>query len=276
MRRDLEKVYIPSCTDCLHNKSMTQKLAGPLHPLPIPDKRGDSVAMDFIGPLPLDENCDCILSMTDRLGSDIHIVPTSIDIATEDLALLFFNNWYCENGLPNNIVTDHNKLFVSKFWHALHNLTGVKLKLSSAYHLETDGTSEHSNKTINQCVCYHVHHNQKGWVHTLPQIHFDIMNSVTPRLAFLISRFALGIHPILYLPLCQRHSRKLPLAQIKLNAPKPLLHSYRTMFNEAKDNLLQVKVFQAHYANLNRSPEIPFRIGNKVMLLTLHCCHKYK
>lgn len=69
MRQDLEKAYIPSCTDCQHNKSSTQKPTGPLHPLPIPDDWGDSVAMDFIGPLPLDNGFDCILSMMDRLGS---------------------------------------------------------------------------------------------------------------------------------------------------------------------------------------------------------------
>jgi len=64
------------------------------------------------------------------------------DIMAEDLALVFFNNWYCENGLPKEIISDRDKLFVSKFWQALHKLTGVKLKLSSAYHPETDGSSE--------------------------------------------------------------------------------------------------------------------------------------
>jgi hypothetical protein len=167
MRRNLEKAYIPSCTECLRNKSSTRKPTGPLHLLPIPDDRGDSVAIDFVGPLPLNNNFNCILSMTDRLGSDIQIVPTRIDIGAEELALLFFNHWYCKNGLPLNIISDRDKLFISKFWRTLHKLTGVKLKLSSAYHPETDGSSERLNKTINQCICYHVQHNQKGWVRAL-------------------------------------------------------------------------------------------------------------
>jgi len=69
--------------------------------------------MDFIGPLPLDENYDCILSITDRLGADIRIVPTITNITTEDLATVFFDNWYCENGLPESIICDRDKLFVS-------------------------------------------------------------------------------------------------------------------------------------------------------------------
>jgi hypothetical protein len=98
--------------------------------------------MDFIGPLPLDEGFDCILSMTDRLGSNIQIIPTWTDITAEDLTLVFVNNWYCKIGLLKEIISDCDKLFISKFWQALQKLTGVKLKLSSAYHPETDGSSE--------------------------------------------------------------------------------------------------------------------------------------
>jgi Reverse transcriptase (RNA-dependent DNA polymerase)./Integrase core domain. len=152
MRRDLESAYVPACMECQRNKSSTQKPQGPLHPLPIPDDCGSSVAIDFIGPLPEDDGYNCIMSLTDRLGSDVRIVPTRTDITAEDCALLFFRNWYCENGLPAEIISDRDKLFVSKFWRMLHKLTGVKLKMSTAFHPQSDGSSERLNKTINQCL----------------------------------------------------------------------------------------------------------------------------
>jgi len=113
MRCDLEQSYIPSCVDCLRNKSRTTKPAGPLHPLPVPELRGESIAMDFIGPLSLDNSFNCILTITDQLGADIRLIPTHINITAEDLAVIFFDNWYCENGPPSNIVCDRDKLFVS-------------------------------------------------------------------------------------------------------------------------------------------------------------------
>jgi hypothetical protein len=119
---------------------------------PIPDVCGDSIAMDFISPLPLDDRFDSILSITDCLNSDICIIPTRCNITAKELAVVFFDNWHCENRLPLNIVSDHDKLFVSKFWKALHSLTGIKLKLSTAYHPETDSASKRSNKTINQAL----------------------------------------------------------------------------------------------------------------------------
>lgn len=55
MRRDLETGYIKACNACQRYKSATAKKSGPLHPLPVPDARNDSVAIDFVGPLPEDK-----------------------------------------------------------------------------------------------------------------------------------------------------------------------------------------------------------------------------
>jgi hypothetical protein len=147
MCKDLKQAYIPFCSDCLRNKSHTSWSAGPLHPLPILDWCGGSVAMDFIRPLPLDSGYDCILSITDQLGSDVRIIPTCIDITTEDLAVLFFDNWFCENRLPDNITCNCDKLFISKFWKSLINLTGVKLKMFMSYSYHPKPTVQVKDQT---------------------------------------------------------------------------------------------------------------------------------
>ena len=187
MQRDLENGYIPSCPDCQCNKSSTIKPIGPLHPLPILDKRGDSVVIDFIGPLPEDNGNDFIVTFTDQLGSNIQLVATHTDITAERLAGLFFNKWYHENGLPTNIVSDRDKLFISAFWWALHKLTGVKLKMSTTYQPQTDGASKQTNKTVNQCLWYHIKRNQLGWSCALPRIRFHMMNTVNKSTGFSLS-----------------------------------------------------------------------------------------
>lgn len=149
-------MYIPACVECQWNKGRTSKPAGPLHPLPIPDQRGDSVAIDFVGPCPKDNGFNAIVTITDRLGANIHIAPTRTNITAERFVAQFFDLWYCKNGLPLNIISDRDKIFMSKFWKALCKLTGVKLKMFSAYHPETDGSSERSNKTVVQALRYHV------------------------------------------------------------------------------------------------------------------------
>jgi hypothetical protein len=72
----------------------------------VSDRRCDSIAIDFIGPLPKDNGYDCILTITDRLGSDICIIPTKCTLTAQGLAELFFKHWYCKNGLPIEIISD--------------------------------------------------------------------------------------------------------------------------------------------------------------------------
>ena len=118
----------------------------------MPEERGNSVAINFIGPLPEDKGYDCIVTMTDRLGADVCIIPTRTDILAKDFVDIFFDHWYCENGLPLEIISDRDKLFISQFWKRLTQVAGVKLGMSTAFHPETDGASERTNKTVNQCL----------------------------------------------------------------------------------------------------------------------------
>jgi hypothetical protein len=276
MRRDLEAAYIPSCTQCQRNKSATTRPAGPLHPLPIPDKRGDSVAMDFVGPLPPDEGYDCILTMTDRLGADIRIIPTHCNITAKDLAVLFFNHWYCENGLPLNIISDRDKLFISKFWRALTKLTGVKLKMSSSFHPETDGASERSNKTVNQSIRYHVRRNQRGWVAALPRIRFDMMNTINASSGFSGFQLRLGRSPRIIPPIVTDDLDPELKDTPEAIRAEMIISKLNTDVDEAKDNLLRAKVFQSHFANKTRRADFKFAVGDKVMLSTLHRRQEYK
>jgi hypothetical protein len=221
MRRDLKQGYIPSCPDCQRNKSRTNKHAGPLHPLPIPDGQADSVTIDFIGPLPKDKGHNCIATFMDRLSSDFQLVATHANITAEDFALLFFDHWYCENGLSLEIISDRDKLFVSKFWAALHKLTGVKL-MSTSFHPETDSASERTNKTVNQCICYHVARNQCSWARALPCIRFHLMNSINKSTGYSPFQLKTGRSPRVIPPLLPTHK---PMAAEEISAAEIILNA---------------------------------------------------
>lgn len=270
MRRDIEKYYIPSCDACQRMKSSMRNPVGPLHPLPIPDKRGDSVAIDFVGPLPEDSGFNCIITMTDRLNSDFRIVPTRTDISASNFAVLFFDHWYCENGLPLEIVSDRDKLWTSTFWTALHKLTGTRLKLSTSYHPETDGASERTNKTVVQCLRYHVHRNQRGWVRALPRVRFNIMNTVNASTGYSPFQLHIGRNPRLIPPLTTPTNTD----EATLDA-KSLLAQINADVADAKDSILLARTQQAEQANKHRSPEIVYSEGNLVMLSTFNRRREY-
>jgi hypothetical protein len=274
MRRDLEQAYVPGCHECQRNKSRTTKPTGPLHPLPVPDAVGESVAVDFIGPLPNDNGFDCILTMTDRLNADIRIIPTRTTITAEEFAALFFEHWYCENGLPADIVSDRDKLFVSKFWRALCKLTGIRARMSTAYHPETDGSSERSNKTINQSLRYYVERNQKGWVKALPIIRFNMMNTENASTGFSPFQLRLGRSPRIIPPIIDTNPASDDFREVE--AAKAMMERIKAVVDEAKDNMLIAKIAQAHAANKHRGKDDVFAIGDKVMLCTFNRRREYK
>lgn len=273
MCTNLKNTYVPGCADCQRNKNGTKKPAGPLHPLPVPDNCFDSIALDFIGPLPEENGLDCILTMTNRLGADVHIVPTRMDLTAKQLAVVFFDHWYCENGLPLEVVSDRDKLFVSRFWQALAKLTGISLKMSSAFHPQSDGASKHSNKTVNQSICFHVERNQSGWKRALLRVRFNMMNTVNASTGFSPFQLRLG-----------RSARMLP----PLVAPNPLKTSRESTsaaeiisrlqidVADARDNLVLLKISQSYHTNKSRADDPPYKIIDLVLLSTLNRRREYK
>lgn len=77
MCKDFESSYIPCCANCQQNKSKTLKLIGLLHPLPVPDKCCNSMAIDFVWTLPLDDGYNCIMTFTDHLSSEIQFTHSN-------------------------------------------------------------------------------------------------------------------------------------------------------------------------------------------------------
>jgi hypothetical protein len=226
-----------------------------------------SVAIDFIGPLPEEDGCDHILSMTDQLGADVRFVACKKNLSARDLATLFFDNWFCENGLPLEIISDRDVLFLSRFWKHLHELTGVNLKMSSSFHPQTDGLSERTNKTLNQALRLAVDKHHKGWTKALPRIRFQIMNTVNASTGFSGFQLRLGMSPRLIPPIVKEPSDE------NTESPLQLLERIAMDVGTAADNLLQAKIDNAGQANKHRVNSFPYNIGDKVLLSTKNLTH---
>jgi hypothetical protein len=206
------------------------------------------------------------------LGSDIRLIPTTCTLTAEKLADLFFKEWYCENGLPLEIISDRDKLFVSQFWTALHKLTGITLKMSSSFHPQTDGASERTNKTVIQCIRFAVEREQRGWKRALPKVRFDIMNTVNKSTGYTPFQLRFGKSPRILPPVIAASEND----DTNTANAKDILDQMVPIELEAKDNLLTAKIDQAQLANRHRSSKFPFRVGGRVVLSTAHRRTQYK
>ena len=113
--------------------------------------------MDFVGPLPESKNCDAVFNsimvVIDLLAGMVHLIPSPINYMAQQMAELIFQEIYKLHGLPKYILSDRDVLFTGTFWCCLHDLIGVKLNMSSAYHRESDGGTEQANRIITQMLC---------------------------------------------------------------------------------------------------------------------------
>jgi hypothetical protein len=117
-----------------------------------------------------------ICVIIDHLSAMVHLVPTRQDFTAIQMADVLFDTVYKLHGLPERIISDRDSLFTSHFWQRLHELLNVDLRFSSAYHPQTDGATEHANRTMTQMLWQCVQPDQKDWVVRLPAIEFA-MNS---------------------------------------------------------------------------------------------------
>jgi hypothetical protein len=199
-----------------------------------------------------------------------------MNMNAKEIVNLFFNHWYCENGIPLSIVSDRDKIFTSKFWKVLHRLTGVKLKMSTAYHPQTDGASERTNKTVDQVLRYFVDRHETGWVYALPRVRFNLMSSVNASMGYTPFHLHLGRTPRMLPPLTPKNvqSARQDFPTDVANALDAII-SLKTDVADAHDALVASRIAQANAANVHRSNEPDFNIGDFIYLSTAHRRREY-
>ncbi|GIL73354.1 hypothetical protein Vretifemale_3539, partial [Volvox reticuliferus] len=149
LARDAEN-FVQTYSVCQHNKALLGKGHGLLQPLAVPDVPWESVSMDFVVALPKTEGgYNSVLIMVDRLTKMVLLASTtSTCMAEQTTTCLFFDNVVRLHSIPKNMVSDHGSQFTSTFWEVLCKLVGMWVKLSTAYHQQSDGQTECTNCTL--------------------------------------------------------------------------------------------------------------------------------
>ena len=131
MKKDIQQ-YVHSCPVCQQNKYEELSLGGLLQPLPIPHQIWEDVSMDFIERLPRSEAWDTILVVVDRLSKYGHFITVKHPFTTASIAGIFVKEVVKLHKVPNSIISDRDKIFVSHFWEELFRLQGTQLNMSSS------------------------------------------------------------------------------------------------------------------------------------------------
>ncbi len=184
MRKTVEDV-LKKCDVCKRTKHGRHKPYGMLKSPKTPKQAWKSIALDWVTKLPLskepmtDVEYDSILVITDRLTKYGYFIPYLEASTAEDLAYWFLRTICANHGMPEEIISDRDRLLTSHFWTSLMQQLGTKHKLSTAYHPETDGQTERLNQTLEQYLRCYVNYQQDNWVGLLPLAQFAYNSAST-------------------------------------------------------------------------------------------------
>ena len=228
-------------------------------PNSIPDKAWTHISADFITKLPLAQEYNSILVVVDRFTKMAHFMPTTEKTTAEGLARLFRDNVWQLHGLPESIISDRSPQFVAGLMRELNKMLGIKTKLSTAFHLQTDGQTERMNQELEQYLRMFIDHCQKQWPEWLGTAEFAYNNKAHSGTKVL--------------PFEANNGQSLKMGfelrkKGKFEGVERFVKRMEKVQGEAKAALAKVQEEMRRYTDKKRGEAVEYKVGNLVLLST--------
>ena len=150
--RDI-KMYCKHCISCQKDKIRRHKLYELLKSLLSLTKLWDSVTMNFITDLLLSKDYnetvyDTVLVTLNRLTKMTHYTVIRKNIDASTMMRLFLYKHVRLHRISDNLITDWETVFMSKYWVIFCFHLCAQQNLSTAFHPQTDRQTECQNQTL--------------------------------------------------------------------------------------------------------------------------------
>jgi hypothetical protein len=213
--------------------------------------------MDFIMPLPTTEKgFDGIVVFTDPFTKAVILEPIRTTYGAIEIAEIFFKRIVSREGLPIKIISDRDPRFTGEFWKNIFRLTGTEIALSTAYHPQSDGQTERTNRTLEEVLRNQINATHDNWDTLLPMAEFAINDSISPTTGFTPFQLMYGMHPRKPIDLT---------AESRAPAADEFIKTMTSTIKMARENISKAQTAMKIQADKRRRDH-DFHIGDKVML----------
>ena len=264
LRTHVEK-YIRECIQCQQNKSARHAKYGQIQFAPVPDTPWKDVTMDFVVKLPKSKDpvtgdtFDSIMVIVDKLTKYAIMIPYKETHKAYQLGFILLDRLIRDHGIPESITSDRDRLFTSHYWKTLIAAIGTKLRLSTAYHPETDGQTERTNQTMEAYLRHYVSYKQNNWVSLLPmaQLALNDKRSDTTGLSPFFANY--GRHANLFLK---------PREGSRAEKATVLASDMKSLHSDMQQQISEVNTKTQQRVNKKRKMYPQLKKGDKVYLNT--------
>ena len=177
MKKDIAE-FVARCLVCQQVKIEHQKPAGLMQRIELPEWKWEHITMDFVVGLPVNQKGnDAIWVIVDRLTKSAHFIAFKTGHNMNTMARKYVQEVVRLHGVPVSIISDRDPRFTSRFWRSLQEAMGSQLKLSTAFHPQTDGQSERTIQTLEDMLRACAIDFGRNWEEQLPLVEFSYNNS---------------------------------------------------------------------------------------------------
>jgi len=252
LREDVTK-FVANCIECQHTQYETKRVAELLCPLPVLVRPWEDLSLDFITGLPPYQGKTIILVVVDRFSEGIHLGLLPSAHTAHMVASLFVDIIVKLHGIPQSLVSDRDLLFISHFWQDLFQLSGTKLRMSSAYHPQSDGQTEVMNRVIEQYLHSFVHRRPGTWGKLLPWVEWSHNTSWNLGIGSTPYEVTFGRKPFNFLDYLAGSSN--------IAVVDDMLTNRDEVFHSIRKKLLKAQETKKRHADSKRR-ELTFQIGD--------------
>jgi len=189
----------------------------------------------------------------------VYFIPTTEKTSAEGLARLFRDNVWKLHGLPKSIISDRGPQFAAGLMRELNEMLGIKSKLSTAFHPQTDRQTERVNQELEQYLRMFIDHRQEQWPEWLGTAEFAYNNKAHSSTRTSPFKANYGQDPRMGFK-----GRK----KGKYVGAEKFVERIREIQEEARAALGKAQADMKKYINKKRSDVEEYRVGDLVMLST--------
>ena len=209
--------------------------------------------MDFTE-MPESLGYNYILVVVDQFSKEVAFMPCTKEETTYSTAEFFRDHVWCQHGLPSTVISDCGSVFASNFLGELYKLLGIKRKMSTAFHPQTDRQTEQLNLEINQYLRTYVNDQQDDWAKWIKIAQFvwnNTVSEVTTDSLFGITRSyspQMGVEPI--------------------ETVAPAAKDFAAVFNKVVEALEKAKLSMKLQVDKCQNPTLDYKVSQQVWLST--------
>ena len=260
MTRDI-KDYVQSCEQCQRNKSSTQKPYGLLNPIEPPTQKFEAISMDFIGPFDTttERGNNAIIVIVDMLTKAVILKPINMTFTALDIAQTILDHVISNWGIPERIISDRDTRFTSTLWEEIFKAFGTKLKRSTAYHPQSDGQTERTNRRLKEIISSLPDKHKQNWELQLGIIQLVINNTKNASTGFTPNQMIYGINT--KIPIDLGHKDEVSPYSTEF------LKRIQETIQEARSNIIKAQEKQKFQSDKHRRAHF-IKLGDQVLLST--------